>query len=78
MVVVARPICDVSASGAVTFVTPALFIMKKSIGLPIMWHMSLPKASPNPNTTHITLTNPITIKLWSIVEITFLGRTMPP
>ena len=40
--------------------------------------MSSPKASPKPNTTHITLTTPITMKLCSMVLITFFARTIPP
>lgn len=78
MVVVTRPICDCSDEGSVTFATPTLRIMKKSVGSPITWHISSPKASPKPNTTHTTLTKPITMKLWSIVEITFFFLTIPP
>ena len=78
MVVVAMPMVEISLSGSVMFCTPTFFIRRKSAGLPMTWQMSLPKASPNPNTTHITLTNPMTMKLWSMVEMTFLGLTMPP
>ena len=64
IVVVAMPICDSSGDvGSVTLSTPTLSNMKKSHGLPITWPISLPKARPKPNTTHITLTKPITIKL---------------
>ena len=84
MVVVANPISFAvsmatrSLSCAVTLATPTLSNIKKSAGLPITCNTSLPKARPKPNTTHMTLTTPMTIKLCNIVDMTFLALTIPP
>lgn len=52
--------------------------MKKLAGLPINPPQSSPKARLNPNTTQITLTTPMAMKLWRMVEMTFFFPTMPP
>ena len=41
------------------------------------WKLS-PKARLKPTSIHSMLITPIATKLWSIVETTFLVRTMPP
>ena len=79
IVVVTAPISlAVSPFSTPTFPTPTLLSIKKSHGLPMMPPISSPNARPNPNTTQMTLTKPMTIKLCNIVDITFLARTMPP
>ena len=63
MVVVSMPICDNSGeSGSVTLLH--LHYKHKEVAR-IADNMAyiVPNARPKPNTTHITLTNPITMKL---------------
>jgi hypothetical protein len=52
--------------------------MKNVRGSPITPPMSSPKARLKPTTTHTMLMTIIAIRLWSIVEMTFFLRTMPP
>ena len=51
---------------------------RKVNGLPITPPMSSPKARLKPTTYQSTLITPNATKLCSMVEITFLGLTMPP
>ncbi len=52
--------------------------MKNVIGLPMTpWRLS-PNARLNPTTIHRMLITAIATKLCSIVETTFLVRTIPP
>ena len=64
------------APGAVAPPTPRN--MKNVRGSPMRPPMLSPKARLKPTTTQIRLITPSAMKLWSIVEMTFLMRTMPP
>ena len=52
--------------------------MKKVSGLPTRPWMLSPKARLNPTTIQRIVMIPMATKLWNIVEMTFLVRTIPP
>ena len=53
--------------------------MKKVSGLPTMPVDAVAEREAEARPTiHSTLTTPSAMKLWSIVEMTFFGGTMPP
>ena len=57
---------------------PTRVNMKNVRGSPMMPPRLSPKARLNPTTIHRMLMTPIATKLCSIVDTTFLVRTMPP
>ena len=74
----AKTISGIVGASAASVPAPTRLNMKNVAGLPMMPWMLSPNARLKPTTTHRMLMTAIATTLCSIVDTTFLVRTIPP